>query len=103
MTTKEAFPLQLKRAREARKVTQQELCKLAETPSIAQFETGARLPSAENIVKLAKALKVRTDFLLGVDNAIYWDGITQAQLETLETLLQLWRKQNTNTEVLEEK
>ena len=88
---KTEFPSRLKKAREKRNITQQELCKIAGTSSIAQFETGARLPNAENIVKLALALKVSTDNLLGMpDYGIYLDMLTNEQTETVGCLIRHW-------------
>ena len=50
MSVKKIFPLRLKEARKMRKMTQAELVKKSGCASIAQFETGARLPSAETII-----------------------------------------------------
>lgn len=49
-----------------RELTQQELGKLAGISSmhIAHFESGRRLPSIPNLLKLCKALQVTTDWLL---------------------------------------
>ena len=48
-------------------VTQTELARVAKlTPAaISQFESGARKPSFDAISKLATALKITTDYLLG--------------------------------------
>ena len=92
ISVKEMFPIRLKEAREMRKLTQQELAKKSGCPSIAQFETGARLPSAENILKLALALNVTTDNLLGmpVYNS-YGQGLTNEQVETINCLVKFWK------------
>ena len=63
-----AFGRRLKAVREARGWTQDELSGRASLPSsvISHFETGVRgKPSADNLVKLANALSVSVDFLLG--------------------------------------
>ena len=98
-TIKETFPLQLKTVREMRKMTQAELSKrigLKTNTSVAQFETGERLPSVESLAKLAAALNVTADYLLGIDNAINLIDLTDGQLETLACLLKHWRSKNGN-------
>lgn len=67
----EVFPERLRAARELRKFSQSELASRAGMPpsSIAHFETGSRKPSFDTLRRLANALEVTTDFLLGrVDN-----------------------------------
>ena len=63
----DVFPARLKTARELRKWNQTQLASEAKLPpsSIAHFEAGARKPSFENLRRLANALNVTTDFLLG--------------------------------------
>jgi transcriptional regulator with XRE-family HTH domain len=63
----DVFPERLKSAREMRKLTQNELGQRASLPatSIAHFEAGSRKPSFDNLRKLATALEVTTDYLLG--------------------------------------
>jgi transcriptional regulator with XRE-family HTH domain len=63
----EIFRKRLLQAREMRQLTQAELAAKAGLPpaAISHFETGGRKPSFENLVKLAEALSVTTDFLLG--------------------------------------
>ena len=99
-TVKQKFPERLREAREMRKMTQSELAKKSGCVSIAQFETGARLPSAENIVKLALALNVTTDNLLGMPNYFsYSDDLTNEQVETVNYLIKYWKEKR---EVLEQ-
>lgn len=66
----ETFPDRLKAARELRKVSQGELATRAGLPptSISHFEAGSRKPSFDNLRRLAKALEVTTDFLLGLSD-----------------------------------
>lgn len=61
------FPQRLKNARELRALDQAQLAARAGLPSssISHFETGSRKPSFENLRRLAKALEVTTDYLLG--------------------------------------
>ncbi len=67
----EKFQKRLKIARVVRQWNQSELAKNANLPlsSIAHFEIGSRKPSFDNLRRLAIALNVTTDYLLGrVDN-----------------------------------
>jgi transcriptional regulator with XRE-family HTH domain len=59
-------PETLRRLRERRGLTQAALAEKAGTHpvSIAKYETGTRVPSVEQLEKLAKALKTTTDSLL---------------------------------------
>ena len=63
----ELFAERLRNARETRAVSQADLAKKAGlAPSaISHFETGTRRPSFANLRRLADALEVSTDFLLG--------------------------------------
>ena len=63
----EIFPERLKAARDLRDWNQSELARRSGLPasSIAHFEAGARKPSFDNLRRLATALEVTTDFLLG--------------------------------------
>jgi len=87
------LPKRLKAARKKRDLTQAELSEKSgiATTSIAQFEIGSRLPSAENILKLALGLKVSTDELMGMpDYHIYMDMLTKEQEETITCLIEHW-------------
>jgi transcriptional regulator with XRE-family HTH domain len=63
----EIFKERLKAARELREMKQNELADRAKLPpsSIAHFEAGARKPSFDTLRRLANALEVTTDYLLG--------------------------------------
>jgi transcriptional regulator with XRE-family HTH domain len=63
----DVFSERLRNAREMRRLTQIELGTKANLPStsIAHFEAGSRKPSFDNLRKLAEALEVTTDYLLG--------------------------------------
>jgi len=63
----EIFSERLKSARELRDLTQSELAKRSglQASAISHFETKARKPSFDNLRRLADALDVTTDFLLG--------------------------------------
>ena len=62
------FTIRLRNAREnIRKWSQSQLAERAKMPpsSIAHFETGTRKPSFDTLRRLANALDVTTDYLLG--------------------------------------
>lgn len=63
------FADRLRSARELRKWSQQDLAQRTglQATAISHFETGNRSPSFENLRKLAEALNVTTDYLLGRD------------------------------------
>lgn len=61
------FPERLLAAREKRGLSQGDLAKRAgfQASAISHFETGTRKPSFDNLRRLADALDVTTDYLLG--------------------------------------
>jgi transcriptional regulator with XRE-family HTH domain len=63
----EVFPERLRAARDKRGLNQGDLAKRAglQASAISHFETGTRKPSFDNLRRLADALDVTTDFLLG--------------------------------------
>lgn len=65
--TSNLFKERLKAARELRQWSQGELARQADMPpsSIAHFESGSRKPSFDTLRRLANALEVTTDYLLG--------------------------------------
>lgn len=63
-----SFPDRLRYARETlRKLSQTELAERAgfQPSAVSHFETGRRSPSFDNLKRLADALNVTTDYLLG--------------------------------------
>lgn len=66
-TPSDQFQERLKAARDLRKWSQVDLASRAGMPpsSIAHFESGSRKPSFDTLRRLANALQVTTDFLLG--------------------------------------
>lgn len=66
------FPCRLVTMRQRRDLTQGDLAKKAQINSnaISQYETGARLPTAIALRKLAVALNVSADYLLGIDRHV---------------------------------
>jgi transcriptional regulator with XRE-family HTH domain len=61
------FPTRLRQARELRDLNQGDLADRAgmQASAISHFETGNRKPSFDNLRRLADALDVTTDYLLG--------------------------------------
>jgi transcriptional regulator with XRE-family HTH domain len=61
------FAERLRSAREGRGMSQSELAQKSglQPSAVSHFETGRRSPSFDNLRKLADALSVSTDFLLG--------------------------------------
>lgn len=61
------FPERLRAAREKRDLSQGDLATRTglQASAISHFETGARKPSFDNLRRLADALDVTTDYLLG--------------------------------------
>src|ERR1700761_4283881 len=61
------FSERLRTAREKRSLSQTELAEKAgfQPSAISHFETGSRAPSFDNLKRLADALNVTTDYLLG--------------------------------------
>jgi len=64
----ESFPVRLQAARKLREMDQATLARKAGLPasSISHFEGSSRKPSFDNLRRLANALEVTTDFLLGL-------------------------------------
>ena len=61
------FAERLRRARDARGLSQSDVAKRSglEPSAVSHFETGRRSPSFDNLKRLADALRVSTDYLLG--------------------------------------
>ncbi len=66
-------------------ITQTELAKSAKlTPAaISQFESGSRKPSFDALSKLATALKVTTDYLLGMKKPGYDDILADPKVSVM--------------------
>ena len=87
MVPPSTFGQRLREARRLRAWTQERLAKESRVPAamVSHFETGARQrASAANLVKLAKALSVSVDYLLGrTDEADIRDDRVQATFRRL--------------------
>jgi transcriptional regulator with XRE-family HTH domain len=69
----ETFARNLFIIRNYRRMSQVELAKAAQLPasSISHFESGRRLPSCTNLRRLAFALEISADYLLGIKGAYH--------------------------------
>jgi len=67
MKSKDIFRKRLQEARNMRDLSQDGLAKLTklQPSAISHFETGTRKPSFDNLKRLADALEVTSDYLLG--------------------------------------
>lgn len=70
--TSAAFRVRLRRARETSGWSQTDLAKRAglQQSALSHYESGARRPSFTNLKRLAKALDVSTDYLVGHDAVV---------------------------------
>ena len=106
-TGTEVFPQRLRAARDLRKLSQGELALKAglQSSAISHFETGTRKPSFENLRRLADALSVTTDYLLGRVNEVealagadqlqrHFSAMTAADRDTTELLMALLAKKS---------
>src|SRR5437016_2833435 len=91
----QTFRESLRSTREMRGFTQGELGARAgiAAASVSHFETGQRVPSLESLVRLADALEVSIDALLGrasLESSAHMDPIflraSKAKAQTLETV-----------------
>lgn len=94
-STSEAIRANLKAFRELRGLSQAKLGRLAGIgpASVSHFETGQRVPTVESVVRLADALSVSVDALLGrvsIETGAHVDPLfiraSRADSRTLETL-----------------
>jgi|SRR6266850_1916232 len=85
----------LRKLRETRNLTQAQLGKRAgmAAASVSHFETGQRAPSLDSLVKLADALEVSVDTLLGrgsIESQVRVDPIflraSRGNAQTLDTI-----------------
>jgi transcriptional regulator with XRE-family HTH domain len=91
-SSESVFAARLREARERLGLNQAQLAQRAELqPSaIAHFEANRRKPSFENVRRLAKALDVSSDYLLGVQTAMAFrneDKLTRDDREYVQGLI----------------
>jgi transcriptional regulator with XRE-family HTH domain len=104
----EIFSQRLKAARETRKLSQGDLAEKSglQPSAISHFETGSRSPSFDNLKRLADALEVTTDYLIGREDQPttsgptaqklfrHADNVTSEDLEFLESMAANLAKKN---------
>ena len=97
------FPARLKAARDTRGLDQEGLAKKAKLnpTAISHFEAGRRKPSFDNLKRLADALSVTTDYLLGRDESagvlfrdVNFENLTADDLETAEGFMKMLAEKN---------
>lgn len=84
----EIFPERLQKARNTRELSQSALAAKAKLPasSISHFEAGSRKPSFDNLQRLAEALNVSLDYLLGRVDDVFADAAADPLYRDLEKL-----------------
>lgn len=87
-----------KELRESKHLTQTQLAERmwVKKSIISAYETDARPPSLDMLIKYAKEFNVSTDYLLGIetDKTINVNGLTDTQINTLNTLVNEFLKAN---------
>jgi transcriptional regulator with XRE-family HTH domain len=101
----DVFPERLRAAREKRGLNQGDLAERAglQPSAISHFETATRKPSFDNLRRLADALDVTTDYLLGRVKELdglagadklhrHYDRLTSDDREVADSLMELLAK-----------
>ena len=80
--TKMNISEKIKKCRNRLNLSQIELAKLSgvTSPAISQFESGIRKPSFESLPKLADALGVTTDYLVGIKRKNFDDILSDPKI-----------------------
>lgn len=92
------FGIRLRTLRKERNMTQRVLADrlgLA-TSAVCSYEAGARFPSYEILIKIARIFRVSTDYLLGVEEkrSIDVTDLSEEDIEILVSLSNLLRSKN---------
>lgn len=104
----EDFSARLRKTREQKGLSQAELAEKSgfQPSAISHFETGRRAPSFDNLKRLADALSVSTDYLLGRETEPGFSGpmmqrmfrhaekLSESDLETLEEFAKMLARKN---------
>ncbi len=92
------FGNKLRQLRKDRKLTQQQLAELigVKNSVISFYEVGERTPSPDVLRKLALALHVSTDFLLGIERTATLDasGLDEQDRLVVQTIISHLREKN---------
>ena len=87
-----------KELRESKHLTQTQLAERmwVKKSIISAYETDARPPSLDMLIKYAKEFHVSTDYLLGIetDKTINVNGLTDTQINIINTLVNEFLKAN---------
>ena len=87
-----------KELRESKHLTQTQLAQRmwVKKSIISAYETDARPPSLDMLIKYAKEFNVSADYLLGIeaDKTINVNGLTDTQINTLNSLVNEFLKVN---------
>ena len=94
------FGERLRELRKQKGFTQKQLASLVgvQNSVISFYELGERMPSPEIIIKLASALHVSADYLMGIDkgNSIDVSGLQEEEIKIVRDLVDNLRKRNNN-------
>lgn len=87
-----------KELRESKHLTQSQLAERlwVKKSIISAYETDARPPSLDMLIKYAKEFNVSTDYLLGIDSTktVKTDGLTETQINIVNILITEFLKTN---------
>lgn len=91
-----------KELRETKHLTQTQLAERmwVKKSIISAYETDARPPSLDMLVKYSKEFGVSTDYLLGLESnkTIKVDGLTDEQINVLQVIINEFSKSNKKSE-----
>ncbi len=94
------FGLKLRELRKQKQLTQKQLAAMINVKHsvISFYELGDRLPSPEVLKKLAAALNVSADYLLGLEKkeTIDVSGLTEKDISVVRSLVDVLREKNQN-------
>lgn len=94
------FGRKLRELRKQKNLTQKQLAALigVKNSIISFYEVGDRIPSPEIIIKLAAALNVTSDYLLGIEKneTIDVSGLDENDKKLVRSLVETLRRKNQN-------
>lgn len=94
------FGRKLRELRKQKNLTQKQLAALigVKNSIISFYEVGDRIPSPEIIIKLAAALNVTSDYLLGIqkNETIDVSGLDENDIKLVRSLVDTLRRKNQN-------
>ena len=88
----------IKELRNARKMTKNEFAERINVTksTVSAYENGARLPSYDVLIKIARLFKVSTDNLLGYSEKSVIDvtGLTRKQINVIQDVVTTYKRHN---------